>query len=145
MTMITNSSSVPDSCARVCHEPSATALRETVGIGASGTSVEEMVNAKVIVIAGEQLTESHPVLVDYLLKAKERGAKVVVIDPVLTKTARYATLFLQVNQGTDVYLYNAVANYLIENDLYDKEFVMKRTKGFEDYVRVVSRYTLGIL
>jgi len=131
-----------DSCARVCHEPSATALRETVGIGASGTSVEEMVNAKVIVIAGEQLTESHPVLVDYLLKAKERGAKVVVIDPVLTKTARYATLFLQVNQGTDVYLYNAVANYLIENDLYDKEFVMKRTKGFEDYVRVVSRYTL---
>ena len=131
-----------DSCARVCHEPSATALRETVGVGASGTSVEEMVNAKVIVIAGEQLTESHPVLVDYLLKAKERGAKVVVIDPVLTKTARYATLFLQVNQGTDVYLYNAVANYLIQNDLYDKEFVMKRTKGFEDYVRVVSKYTI---
>ncbi|MCQ4342300.1 MAG: formate dehydrogenase subunit alpha [Sulfolobaceae archaeon] len=131
-----------DSCARVCHEPSATALRETVGIGASGTSVEELVNAKVIVIAGEQLTESHPVLVDYLLKAKERGAKVVIIDPVFTKTARYATLFLQVNQGTDVYLYNAVANYLIQNDLYDKEFVMKRTKGFEDYAKVVSRYTI---
>ena len=131
-----------DSCARICHEPSATALKEVVGLGGSGTSVEEFLNAKVIVIAGEQITESHPVITDYLLEAKKKGVKIVVIDPRFTKTARFADLFLQVNQGTDVYLYNAVGNYLIQNGLIDEEFIKTRTKGFEDYAKVVSKYIL---
>ncbi|PVU75228.1 formate dehydrogenase subunit alpha [Sulfolobus sp. SCGC AB-777_G06] len=131
-----------DSCARICHEPSATALKEVVGIGASGTSVEEMPNAKVLVIAGEQITESHPVLTEYLMKAKKYGTKIIVIDPRFTKTAKLADLYIPVNQGTDVYLYNAVGNYLIQNGLYDEKFVKSRAKGFEEYVRNVSRYTL---
>jgi formate dehydrogenase major subunit len=131
-----------DSCARVCHEPSATALKEVVGIGASGTSVEEIPKAKVVVIAGEQITESHPVITDYVMEAKKNGTKVVVIDPVYTKTAKLADLFLQINQGTDVYLYNAVGNYLIQTGLYDREFVERRTKGFEEYFKTVSKYTL---
>ncbi len=131
-----------DSCARVCHEPSAMALKEMMGIGGSGVSVEEIPRAKVIVIAGESLTESHPVLVDYLLEAKRRGAKIVVIDPRKTPTARLADLHLQVRQGTDIYLFNAIANYLISNGLYDRDFVKARTVGFEDYAKVVSEYGL---
>jgi len=131
-----------DSCARICHEPSATALKEVVGIGASGTSVEEIPNAKVLVIAGEQITESHPVLTEYLMEAKKHGTKIIVIDPRFTKTAKLADLYISVNQGTDVYLYNAVGNYLIQNGLYDEKFVKSRAKGFEEYVRNVSRYTL---
>ncbi|MEJ2770732.1 MULTISPECIES: formate dehydrogenase subunit alpha [unclassified Stygiolobus] len=131
-----------DSCARICHEPSATALKEVVGIGASGTSVEEIPNAKVLVIAGEQITESHPVLTEYLMEAKKHGTKIIVIDPRFTKTAKLADLYIPVNQGTDIYLYNAVGNYLIQNGLYDEKFVKSRAKGFEEYVRNVSRYTL---
>ena len=131
-----------DSCARICHEPSATALKEVVGIGASGTSVEEIPNAKVLVIAGEQITESHPVLTEYLMEAKKHGTKIIVIDPRFTKTAKLADLYIPVNQGTDIYLYNAVGNYLIQNGLYDEKFVKNRAKGFEEYVRNVSRYTL---
>lgn len=131
-----------DSCARICHEPSATALKEVVGIGASGTSVEEIPNAKVLVIAGEQITESHPVLTEYLIEAKKHGTKIIVIDPRFTKTAKLADLYIPVNQGTDVYLYNAVGNYLIQNGLYDEKFVKSRAKGFEEYVSNVSRYTL---
>lgn len=131
-----------DSCARICHEPSATALKEVVGIGASGTSVEEIPNAKVLVIAGEQITESHPVLTEYLIEAKKHGTKIIVIDPRFTKTAKLADLYIPVNQGTDVYLYNAVGNYLIKRGLYDEEFVKVRTKGFEEYAKTVSRYTL---
>jgi Uncharacterized anaerobic dehydrogenase len=130
-----------DSCARICHEPSATALKEVVGIGASGTSVEEIPNAKVLVIAGEQITESHPVLTEYLMEAKKHGTKIIVIDPRFTKTAKLADLYIPVNQGTDIYLYNAVGNYLIQNGLYDEKFVKSRAKGFEEYVRNVSRYT----
>jgi len=131
-----------DSCARICHEPSATALKETVGIGASGTSVEEIPNAKVVVITGEQITESHPVLTEYLVEAKKHGAKIIVIDPRFTKTAKLADLYIPVIQGTDVYLYNAVGNYLIQKGLYDEKFIKTRTKGFEEYAKTVSRYTL---
>ena len=131
-----------DSCARICHEPSATALKEVVGIGASGTSAEEIPNAKVLVIAGEQITESHPVLTEYLMEAKKHGTKIIIIDPRFTKTAKLADLYIPVNQGTDIYLYNAVGNYLIQNGLYDEKFVKSRAKGFEEYVRNVSRYTL---
>jgi formate dehydrogenase, alpha subunit, archaeal-type len=141
LTRFLGSNSV-DSCARICHEPSATALKEVVGIGASGTSVEEIPNAKVLVIAGEQITESHPVLTEYLMEAKKHGTKIIVIDPRFTKTAKLADLYIPVNQGTDVYLYNAVGNYLIQNGLYDEKFVKSRAKGFEEYVRNVSRYTL---
>ena len=131
-----------DSCARICHEPSATALKETVGIGASGTSVEEIPNAKVVVITGEQITESHPVLTEYLVEAKKHGTKIIVIDPRFTKTAKLADLYIPVIQGTDVYLYNAVGNYLIQKGLYDEKFIKTRTKGFEEYAKTVSRYTL---
>jgi formate dehydrogenase major subunit len=131
-----------DSCARICHEPSATALKETVGIGASGTSVEEIPNAKVVVITGEQITESHPVLTEYLVEAKKHGTKIVVIDPRFTKTAKLADLYIPVIQGTDVYLYNTVGNYLIQKGLYDEKFIKTRTKGFEEYAKTVSRYTL---
>ncbi|MFP3160315.1 MAG: molybdopterin-dependent oxidoreductase, partial [Vulcanisaeta sp.] len=132
-----------DSCARICHEPSAMALRETVGIGGSGVSVEEVPRAKVIVIAGESITESHPVLVDYFLEAKRNGAKIIVIDPRVTPTVRLlADMHLQINQGTDIYLFNAVANYLIQSGKYDKEFVESRTKGFEEYREVVRDYSI---
>jgi len=132
-----------DSCARVCHEPSAMALRETVGIGGSGVSIEEVPRAKVIVIAGESITESHPVLVDYFLEAKRNGAKIIVIDPRVTPTVRLlADMHLQINQGTDIYLFNAVANYLIQSGKYDKEFVESRTKGFEEYREVVRDYSI---
>ncbi|WP_369611065.1 formate dehydrogenase subunit alpha [Sulfurisphaera javensis] len=131
-----------DSCARVCHEPSAMALKEMLGIGASATSVTEISKAKVLVIAGESITESHPVISQYLVQLKKNGGKIVVIDPRMTGTAKIADLHLQVNPGTDIYLFNTVANYLISNNLIDEEFISKRTEGFEEYKKTISSYTL---
>jgi formate dehydrogenase major subunit len=132
-----------DSCARVCHEPSAMALKEMLGIGASSISVEMIPLMKTLVIAGESITESHPVLSQYLTEAKQRGTKIVVIDPRYTGTARFADLHLKIRPGTDVALFNAVGNYLIENSLYNKEFVEKRTEEFEEYAKGVSKYTIN--
>jgi formate dehydrogenase major subunit len=70
-----------DSCARVCNEPSAMALKEMVGIGASSISAEIIPKMKVVVITGESVTESHPVLSQYLTEAKIKGTKIIVIDP----------------------------------------------------------------
>ncbi|AWR98702.1 formate dehydrogenase subunit alpha [Metallosphaera hakonensis] len=131
-----------DSCARVCHEPSATALKEMVGIGASSISVEMIPKMNTVVIAGESVTESHPVLSHYLTEAKKNGTKLVVIDPRITGTAKFADLHIRLRPGTDIALFNGVGNYLIENSLIDKEFIKERVTGFEEYVKGVSKYTL---
>ncbi len=131
-----------DSCARVCHEPSADALKEMVGIGASSISAEMIPEMKVVVIAGESLTESHPVLSQYLTEAKIKGRKVVVIDPRINGTSRFADLHLRPKPGTDIALFNSVGNYLIENSLIDQKFINERTVGFDEYAKGVSKYTL---
>ncbi|QPG48597.1 formate dehydrogenase subunit alpha [Saccharolobus solfataricus] len=131
-----------DSCARVCHEPSALALKEMIGIGASSVAISEMLKARNIVISGESITDSHPVLSQYLVEAKRNGAKIIVIDPRLSGTARIADLFLQINVGTDIYLYNAVANYLISNGLYDRKFVEDRVENFEEFREFAKSYSI---
>lgn len=131
-----------DSCARVCHDPSALALKEMVGVGASSTSVLQIPKAKVLVVVGESMTESHPVITQYVIELKRRGGKLVVIDPRQTGVARMADLYLQIRPSTDIYLFNAVANYLISKELIDEEFIEKRTVGFEEYKKVVSKYSL---
>ncbi|BAB65327.1 formate dehydrogenase subunit alpha [Sulfurisphaera tokodaii] len=131
-----------DSCARVCHDPSATALKEMVGIGASSVSVEMIPRMKVVVITGESITESHPVLSQYLTEAKKNGTKLIVIDPRVTGTAKFSDLHLRLRPGTDIALFNAVGNYLIENSLIDEKFIKERVIGFEEYAKGVSKYTL---
>ncbi|QIW23196.1 formate dehydrogenase subunit alpha [Sulfolobus sp. S-194] len=131
-----------DSCARVCHDPSATALKEMVGIGASSVSVEMIPKMKVVVITGESITESHPVLSQYLTEAKKNGTKLIVIDPRITGTARFSDLHLRLRPGTDITLFNAVGNYLIKNSLFDEKFIKEKVIGFEDYAKGVSKYTL---
>lgn len=131
-----------DSCARVCHDPSAIALKEMLGVGASSTSVVQIPKAKVLVIAGESTTESHPVISQYIVELKRKGGKLIVIDPRLTGIAKIADLYLQISPSTDIYLFNAVANYLISNGLIDENFIKQRTEGFEDYKRVVSKYSI---
>ena len=131
-----------DSCARLCHDPSALALKQTVGIGASATSVTEIPKAKVLVVSGESITDSHPVLSQYLLELKKNGGKLVVIDPRVTGTAKIADLHLQINPGTDVFLYNTVANYIIQHDLIDKRFVEERVENFDEFKKFVSSYTI---
>jgi len=131
-----------DSCARVCHEASAEALKETVGIGASSVAVSEISKARNIVIAGESITDSHPVLSQYLIEAKNKGTKIIVIDPRRTGTAKMADMFLQIKSGTDIYLFNSVANYIISKNIYDKEFVQNGTDYFENFAKFVKDYTL---
>lgn len=131
-----------DSCARVCHKASAEALKETVGIGASSVAVSEISKARNIVIAGESITDSHPVLSQYLIEAKNKGTKIIVIDPRRTGTAKMADMFLQIKSGTDIYLFNSVANYIISKNIYDKEFVQNGTDYFENFAKFVKDYTL---
>ncbi|RJT42242.1 formate dehydrogenase subunit alpha [Rahnella woolbedingensis] len=130
-----------DCCARVCHGPSVAGLQATLGNGAMSNSITEIENSDCLLIIGYNAADSHPIVARRILKAKQRGAKVIVCDPRYIESARLADLWLPLRNGSNMALVNAFANVLIEEDLYDKTFVAQHTEGFEEFRQVVAKYT----
>ncbi len=101
-------------------------------------------NSKYIVLWGRSITNGphYAATPKRLVEAKEKGAKVVVIDPRYTPDAAvYADEWLPVKPGTDTALALAMANVIISEGLYDKDFVDNWTIGFDKLVKHVEQYT----
>lgn len=130
-----------ESCARLCHQPSVHALKSMVGFGAASTSMSSMIESKLLLFIGSSLADCHPILTKYVMEAKNRGAKVIDIDPSGPSFAKFADLHLKVAPGTDLALLNAMANVIINEGLEEKEFINKSTTGFEEFRSVVEKYT----
>ena len=112
-----------------------------VGRGAMTNSIEELTGSKLLLVTGSNTTETHPVVSLRMKKAVKNGAKLIVIDPRKIELTKWASRYIQIRIGTDIPFYNAVANYIIENELYDKEYVDTRTRGFEELKKHLERYT----
>ena len=98
--------------------------------------------AQAYFIIGSNTTEQHPVLGMRIRQAiKQRGAKLILCDPRLIPLADLATLHIRHKPGTDIALLNGIMHVLIEQDLYDKEFVAQRTEGFEQFKAKMLEYT----
>lgn len=130
-----------DCCARVCHGPSVAGLQTTLGNGAMSNSIGEIENSNCLLIFGYNAADSHPIVARRILKAKENGAKIIVCDPRHIETARIADLFLPLKNGSNMALVNAFINVLIEENLYDKNYVAQYTEGFEELRKTVAKYT----
>jgi formate dehydrogenase major subunit len=130
-----------DCCARVCHGPSVAGLQVTLGNGAMSNSICEIEDSKCILVFGYNPADSHPIVARRILKAKEKGAKVIVCDPRFIETARLADMWLPLHNGSNMALVNAFANVLIEEELYNKDYVSRYTEGFDEYRALVSKYT----
>ena len=74
-------------------------------------------------------------------RAVRNGAKLIVIDPRKIELTKWATRHLQINIGTDIPLFNAFAHVMIKEGLYDREYVEKRTEGFQELAKHVEFYT----
>lgn len=130
-----------DCCARVCHGPSVAGLQQTLGNGAMSNSITDIENSKCLLVFGYNCADSHPIVARRVIKAKEKGAKIIVCDPRKIETARIADQHLQMNNGTNMALVNAFAHVLIEENLYDKNYVANFTEGFEEYRKIVADYS----
>jgi len=97
--------------------------------------------AKAFLVIGSNTTEQHPVIGMRLRQATKRGAKLILADPRDIPLKDFAVLHLKHRPGSDIALLNAIMNVLIEEDLYDKDFVATRTEGFEDLKAAVAKYT----
>ncbi len=113
----------------------------TFGAGGATTSYEELENTDVIICWGSNTMECHPIIYNHMRRGIKNGAKMVVVDPRKIDQVKKADKWLGLNVGTDIALANAMGNAIIEEDLYDKEFVGRATEGFEAYKEKVAGYT----
>jgi len=131
-----------DHCARLCHASTVAGLARAFGSGAMTNSIEEIKNAECIFVIGSNTSEAHPVIALYIKEAAVRGgAKLIVADPRDIELVRIAFLHLQQQPGTDVALINAMMNVIISENLYDKDFINKRTENFEAVAEAVKEMT----
>ncbi len=119
-----------------------TGLATAFGSGAMTNSFDDLATAsQCYFIIGSNTTEQHPVLGMRIRQAvKQRGAKVIVCDPRRIPITDFATLHIRQKPGTDIALLNGIMNVLINEDLYDKEFVANRTEGFEALKAKILEY-----
>ena len=121
-----------DSCARVCHSPTALGMQRTFGTGAATNSIEDLKYTDLIMVIGANPTDAHPVTGAKLKQFAMKGTS-IVIDPRRTELARYATYHLQLRPGTNVAVMNMLLYYIISEGLEDKSFIESRTEGYEEF------------
>lgn len=129
-----------DHCARVCHAPTVSGLMNSFGTGGMTNSVEEFADTKLLFCIGSNMTEAHPVAATFVKNGKKNGAKLIVVDPRRHRLADYADIFAQLKIGSDVAFLNGIMNVLIQEDLYDREFVEQHCENFEALKDKVLEY-----
>ncbi|MGB0436603.1 MAG: FdhF/YdeP family oxidoreductase [Mycobacterium sp.] len=148
---------LPD-CSNMCHESSGTALVDAIGIGKGSVTVEDLILADLIVVAGQNPGTNHPRMLSILEKAKDNGAKIIAVNPlpeaglirfkdpqklhgVISDGVPIADEFVQIRLGGDMALFAGVGKLLLDAQdeagpraqIVDADFVATHTTGFEDY------------
>ncbi|MGI9229177.1 MAG: formate dehydrogenase subunit alpha [Gammaproteobacteria bacterium] len=130
-----------DHCTRLCHASSVAALLETIGSGAVSNPVADVSEAEVIIITGARPTVNHPVAATFIKNAAKAGKTLIVLDPYRSDLSRHADYFLQLRPDTDVPLLNALMYTIIDEELYDLEYIEKYTDGFAKLEKAIMRYS----
>ena len=146
MTRVIGTNNV-DNAARVCHAPSTTALKRTIGVAATTCSYTDVIGSDLIVLFGANVANAQPVFMKYLFLARKRGAKVAVVNPMRepglerywvpsnVESAMFGTKmadeFFGVHTGGDIAFLNGVLKVLLAEGGVDRTFVREHTTGFD--------------
>lgn len=142
-------------CSNLCHESSGVALKKTIGVGKGTVQIEDFEQAEVIFLIGHNPSSNHPRMLTTLQEARKKGAKIVVINPLVEpglkafrhpqkvgdligKADELATHYFQVNIGGDYALFLAIAHQLIYDrkfgpQIFDQNFITNHTVGFGQF------------
>jgi len=131
-----------DNCARLCHASTVVGLAVAFGSGAMTNSIGELEDAEVILVIGSNTTEQHPIIAHRILKAVEKGAKLLIADPRLLDLSSFASIHVRQRPGTDVALLNGIMNVIVSEGLFDEDFIRARTENFESFRKTVEKYDL---
>ena len=140
---------LPD-CSNMCHESSGLALKEAVGVGKGTVTLEDFLEAEVILCVGQNPGTNHPRMLSTLEEAVARGARVVAVNPlkeagllgfahpqhlrgILGKATPLASSYLQVKVNGDMALFRGVAKALVTMGAADAGFIREHGSGYEEY------------
>ncbi|MEM7655591.1 MAG: FdhF/YdeP family oxidoreductase [Bacteroidota bacterium] len=153
---------LPD-CSNMCHESSGQGLSQTVGIGKGSVTLEDLYQAEVIVVAGQNPGTNHPRMLTALQKCKQNGGKIITVNPLpevglmrfkhpqkpldlLGKGTQLTDVFLQVQINGDIALAKALMRCLVEAEeaepgkVLDQAFIAAYTEGFEALKEDLDQY-----
>jgi len=130
-----------DHCTRLCHASSVAALMEGVGSGAVSAPFTDAMKADCVIVIGARPTTNHPVAATYFKQAAKRGTKLIVIDPRGQDQMRHATYSLRFKPGSDVAMLNALLHVIIEENLYDEQYIQANVSGFEALKKKVKDFS----
>jgi assimilatory nitrate reductase catalytic subunit len=126
---------------RLCMVSAGAANRMAFGIDRGGIPWSDIPQAKCLILAGINVGECFPILTDYIWRARDNGAKIIVIDPRMTPIARTADLLLPVRPGRDSALMNGLLHVCMARGWIDEDFISQHTTGFAAVRAVVADYT----
>jgi formate dehydrogenase major subunit len=106
-----------------------TALAESFGRGAMTNHWIDLRNADVVLVMGANPASNHPISMKWIMKAQEKGGKLVVVDPRFTQTAAKADLYAPLRSGTDIAFLGGMIKYIIDHNLYFREYVVNYTNA----------------
>lgn len=152
---------LPD-CSNMCHESSGKGLSETLGIGKGSVTLDDIHEAELIVVMGQNPGTNHPRMLIALEKCKKNGGKIVSVNPIpevgnnsfinpqspkaiLTGGQKLSDLFLQVKINGDVALLKAAMYLLLIDEkenpgsVFDQDFINEKTDGFQDFLNDLEK------
>ena len=130
-----------DHCTRLSHASSVAALLECVGSGAVSAPFTACEDSDCVIIIGARPSTNHPVAATYMKQASKNNTKMIIIDPRKNYMTRHAWAHLEFKPGTDVALLNSLIYTIIEEELYDKQYVQSMTSGFEDLKKSIKGFS----
>ncbi len=126
-----------DHCARMCHSATMVGLFLAFGCSAMTNSIPDIGEADCILCLGSNTLEQHPLVGRQIIKARNRGARLIYADPRYTPTAIQSDLFIQFFSGSDVLLLNSIMGEIVRNGWEDSRFISERTSRYESLKKIV--------
>jgi assimilatory nitrate reductase catalytic subunit len=135
-----------DSNSRLCMSSAVSAYKRTLGADAPPCSYEDLDHADLVLVAGANPAWAHPIVFRRLTDAREKNPqqRLIVVDPRVTDTAAAADLHLQIEPGTDTFLYGAMLHVLLWEGLTDGRFIAAHTSGFDAAREAVRELTPAV-
>ncbi len=104
-------------------------LGTSFGRGGATTAQQDLSNADAILIMGSSMAENHPVGFQWVMEAREKGAKIIHVDPRYTRTSAMADVWVPLRAGSDIIFLGALVHYVLENKKEFRDYVVNYTNA----------------
>jgi formate dehydrogenase major subunit len=122
-----------DNCARICHSPSLSGMKATIGEGAATNPYNDIYNTEFMIVIGSNTTEAHPIIANRIIDVSREHDNLAVFDVREIKLHRFSKYKAIIPHEANLLVLNMLAYVIIDEELYDESFIADRTAGFAEF------------